>query len=92
VGDVDRGGDEGDLAGGGRLPEPGADLAGGPFWSDAPYMYPARRAMTVPANTFSDTAWARKPSGAITGTRPEATSSSVMIPFTPPKWSTWEWV
>ena len=48
--------------------------------------------MAVPANTFSLTAAATMPSGAITRHRPAATSSAVVTPFTPPKWSMWEWV
>ncbi|KMO20270.1 hypothetical protein [Methylobacterium platani] len=39
--------------------------------------------------TFSATAWAGKPAGAITGTRPERTSSSATIPRIPPQWSPW---
>ena len=46
----------------------------------------------MPANTFSLTACSRNPSGASTGTLPEATSSAETIPRAPPKWSTWLWV
>jgi len=39
--------------------------------------------------TFSEVASAMKPSGAITGTRPAATSPGSTTPRTPPKWSPW---
>jgi hypothetical protein len=53
-----------------------------------PYMYPARRPIAVPVNTFSETACSTNPSGASTATRPASTSFWVVTPFTPPKWST----
>ncbi len=55
-------------------------------------MYDARRFIAGPAITFSDTASARKPAGATTGTRPDATSAGSTTPARPPKWSMWLWV
>ena len=55
-------------------------------------MYAARRAMAFPASTFSLTASATIPAGAMIRTFPEATSSAVTIPLAPPQWSTWLWV
>ena len=70
-------------------PRPAPTWPLGPFGSSAPYMYVARRDIALPAKTFSLTACSRKPSGAMTGMRPDATSSSATTPRAPPKWSTW---
>ena len=81
-GDVHRGRDQGGLAGRRGSSEAGADLAG-PF-SRRPRMYPARRVMAVPAKTFSDTASMNRGRMTCAARR---TSSPVMMPLTPPKWS-----
>ncbi|MCY1549609.1 hypothetical protein D9M68_857850 [compost metagenome] len=54
-----------------------------------PYMYWARRLIALPAKTFSLTASSMKPSGASTLTLPALTSSSLITPLAPPKWSAW---
>lgn len=73
-------------------PRPAPICAAGPRSRAAPYIYPARRVIAGPAKTFSAMAASMNPSGAMTETSPDATCSSVMMPLTPPKWSTWEWV
>ena len=45
-----------------------------------------------PASRFSATACSMKPSGAMTCTLPDATSSAVTTPLTPPQWSAWVWL
>ncbi len=74
------------------LPRPASTWPVGEAGRSAPYMYMARRTMAGPAMTFSLTASARKPSGAMTRHRPAATSSALVTPSTPAKWSMWEWV
>jgi hypothetical protein len=53
----------------GRDAKADADLAGGPGGMLAPYMYMARRVISVPAYTFSETACSMNPAGARMGHR-----------------------
>ncbi len=74
------------------LPRPASTWPRGPAGSSGANMYSARRSIAGPAMTFSLTASARNPSGAMTRQRPASTSSCVVTPRTPAKWSRWLWV
>jgi hypothetical protein len=74
------------------LPSPASTWPSAARGRLAPYMKRPRRPMAGPAITYSLTAASRKPSGATMRTRPACTSSTVVTPSTPPKWSTWECV
>ena len=74
------------------FPSPASTWPRGPRSRVAPYMYWARLLIATPAKTFSLTAASTMPTGAMTRQRPESTSSWVVTPLTPPKWSTWLWV
>ena len=63
-----------------------------PGGEEGPNWYAARRSIAKPAMTFSSIVSRMKCSGAMTRQRPAATSSRVVTPSTPPKWSAWECV
>jgi hypothetical protein len=72
-----------------RLPEPGAELAvGGPL-EQRPVHVAGAAGHRGAGETFSLTAWWRKPTGARIGTSRSRASSGVSAPRAPPKWSTW---
>ncbi len=74
------------------LPSPASTWPLSPVASRGANMYNERRSIAGPAITFSLTASARNPSGAIIRQRPASTSSCDVTPRTPPKWSRWLWV
>ena len=79
-------------ASGVALPRPQSMWPRGPGGSNGPNWYIARRIIALPANRFSPTTSRMKCSGAMIRHRPASTSSCVVTPCTPPKWSRCECV